>query len=284
MMGALDACEACGAQLLPVSGWLSRCRQCGFLTSTLQAGSGTGIDGLESLRRANFELLLDALRPLGGVSGKRLLEVGSARGWFLEAACHRGAHVRGIEPDAANAQFSSSRSLSVETGFFPADLADRGPYDVIVFNDVLEHIPRPSTVMQAVEELLVPGGLAVVNLPSSHGVLALIARQLWRAGMHSPYERLWQKGFPSPHISYFNPANLRLLVERSTGMRQVHALSLPSVSRKGLWPRIRSSHPGPAGFAIFGGVWMLSFGLGVLPSDIHVGVFRKAETKVSRRE
>lgn len=277
-MGALEACEACGAELLPVNEWMRRCRRCGFLVSTLKAGSGTGIEGLEELRRANFEVLLDGLPLLGGVSGKRLLEVGSAWGWFLEAAARRGAKVHGIEPEADNAVLSRKRGFTVEAGLFPAELADRGPYDIIVFNDVLEHIPQPSAVMRAVEELLQPGGLAVVNLPSSDGTLYRIARLLWRAGMHGPYERLWQKGFPSPHISYFNPENLRAMVERSTGLRQVHAFPLPSVSRNGLWPRIRSSHQGLSGVAMFGGIWALSFCLGALPPDIHVAVFRKVAT------
>ena len=132
-------------------------KNAGFFILRWEAGAG--IDGLEALRRANFELLLDRLENQGSIRGKRLLEVGSARGWFLEAAGKRGADVRGIEPEAENARVAQDHGLSVETGLFPQDLEDRGPYDLIVFNDVFEHIPQPSNLIGEVADLLSPGGL-----------------------------------------------------------------------------------------------------------------------------
>lgn len=268
-------CEVCGGAMRRLKDWLFRCPACGFLASTLTPGPGTGIEGLEQLRRENFELLIDHLDRLGGLDGKRLLEVGSAWGWFLEAASRRGALVRGIEPEVANAELSRSKGFEVEVGLFPGDLVDKGPYDIIIFNDVLEHIPQPGHVMRAVANLLSPGGIAVVNLPSSKGMLYRIARLMDRIGLSGPYDRLWQKGFPSPHISYFNPANLCRLVEQDAHLVQVATYSLPSLSRTDLWPRIRSSHSGMAGFAMFAGVWLLSFVVDSLPADIHVAVFRK---------
>ena len=72
------------------------------------------------------------------------------------------------------------------------------------------------------------------------------------------------------------PWSLELLVERHTGLRRVAAFSLPSVSRKGLRARIAASHAGLAGSALLAVLWLLSFGLKVLPPDIHVAVFRRA--------
>ncbi len=175
--------------------------------------------------------------------------------------------MRGIEPEVANADIAQGLGLETEVGLFPGDLANRGPYDLIVFNDVLEHIPDPARTMGHVEALLAPGGLAVVNLPSSAGALYRIAGLLDRAGMSGTYERMWQKGFPSPHISYFNPANLRTMVETHTGLVQVGTHTLPSVSRQGPWPRIRSSHPGLAGWAMFAVRSPYSQGILWLPND-----------------
>jgi len=74
--------------------WLYRCEVCGFLASTLQPGAGTGVGGLEKLRRRNFEIMLDRLDKIRPVTSARILEVESAQGWFLEAASRRGAKIK----------------------------------------------------------------------------------------------------------------------------------------------------------------------------------------------
>lgn len=269
------ACEACGGPMRREQAWLARCAGCGFFSSTLTPGAGTGIDGLESLRRSNFELLLDRLELLRPLRGARVLEVGCARGWFLEAASKRGAVTTGIEPERANADVARAAGHRVDDGFFPDDLKAPGPFDLIVFNDVLEHIPAPSALMAGIAARLADGGLLVVNLPSSDGTIFRIARVLARLGLQGPHDRLWQKGFPSPHISYFNPANLAGLVERHSHLRRVASFPLQTVTRAGLSDRIASSHAGLSGRVMVAGVWALSFALPVLPADIVVGVFRK---------
>ncbi len=269
-----QACEACGGRMRAQSDWLQCCTTCGFLRSNLLPGAGTGIEGLEVLRRANFELLLDRIGALRPLPNARLLEVGSAWGWFLKAAAQRGARVHGIEPEAANANKCRSSGLSVEQGFFPADLVDQGPYDLIVFNDVFEHIPNPAKLGAEIEKRLAPEGLLVINLPSSDGAIFRLAAFLNRIGMRSPYERLWQKGFPSPHVSYFNPNNLKMMVEAHSQLCWRVTFSLPSVTRRGLGDRVRSSHTGAIGMAILAGMWAFSYALPLLPPDIVVVVFR----------
>lgn len=268
-------CAACAGAMVREKPWLARCPGCGFLASSLEAGAGTGIAGLEALRRANFEVLLDRLARHRAIAGARVLEVGSAWGWFLEAARRRGALVHGIEPEAANAALARANGFEVETGLFPQDLRHRGPYDIIAFNDVLEHIPDPAAALRAVEQLLAPGGLAVVNLPSSDGTIYRIARGLDRLGVHGPYERLWQKGFPSPHVSYFNPANLQTLAERHCGLRRIDGFHLQSVMRQGLYARVRSSNGPAMSLILTGALHALAGILRHLPADIHVAVLER---------
>lgn len=252
------------------------CASCGFQSSELQSGAGTGIDGLEALRRRNFEILLARIENIRPLQGLKLLEVGCAKGWFLKAARQRGAECFGIEPEEANAAMAREEGYHVETAFFPGSASAHGPFDLIVFNDVLEHIPSPDDVMRTTASLLATGGMAVVNLPSSDGVLYRLASLSARMGQDELFWRMWQRGFSSPHISYFNPTNLRMMVERHTPLREVDTFPLKTVSRRGLRDRIRSSHGGPVGEVLFGGMWTLSFVLDYLPPDIHVGVFEKA--------
>src|ERR1043165_3751501 len=184
------SCEICGAAMRRQKAWLYHCSRCRFLISTLTPAQGTGVAGLEQLRRHNFEVMLDRIEQIQPLRGTRMLEVGSAWGWFLEAAQRRHAKIRGIEPEGANAEVSKRRGFDVETGFFPESLKDRNLYHIIVFNDVFEHIPNPSAVLKEVEKLLNPSGMVVFNLPSSDGILFKIATMLDVFGAGSWLERM----------------------------------------------------------------------------------------------
>lgn len=148
-------------------------------------------------------------------------------------------------------------------------------YDAIVFNDVFEHLPDPVSVIVEIERRLDPGGLAVLNLPSSNGVIFRFARGLYRLGVVGPYHRLWQKGLDSPHITYFNPGNLRCFVERHTGLRHVYTGRMAVLTRSGLWDRISSTYSRGTCLVIFLISWLASFVLGLFPSDAVLAVFRK---------
>ena len=269
-------CTACGSDhIRAVSPWLSRCDSCGLYRSALAAGPGQAFDGLEDIRRRNFELLASDIAKVRMLAGSTVLEVGCAKGWFLEEAKRRGAIVLGIEPVEPDAKAAEQAGLTVVRGLFPAAAEGLGPFDIIVFNDVFEHLPDPSSAARAAEDLLAPGGLLVINLPSSRGTIFKLATLMNTLGLAGPFERMWQKGLPSPHLSYFSPANLDLLVAWHTGLQQVRTMVLPTVSRKGLGKRLSSRSVGLPSFVVGPLIWMLSFALPLLPADIHVGMFQK---------
>lgn len=191
--------------------------------------------GLRELRISNFKILLNGiyqLKPEGG----RLLDVGSAHGWFIETAM--GTYdVLGIEPDEKVCASSAARGLLVRNGYFPDALLDAETFDVIVFNDVLEHIPPVVDILQSCKERLNEGGYLVVNLPSSNGLFYRAAKVFARLGYNGFFDRLWQKGLPSPHVHYFNETNLAQLLERHGFVMVVNG-QLPVVSLTGLYSRI----------------------------------------------
>lgn len=258
-----------------MSPWLSRCETCGLYRSTLVAGPGQAFEGLEDLRRRNFELLLAEIEGLVPLKGARILEVGCAKGWFLEAARQRGASVLGIEPVEQDAKVAESAGLTVRRGLFPAAAKGLGPFDLIVFNDVFEHLPDPADAVRAAEELLANGGMLVINLPSSEGAIFWLAGVLKRLGLPGPFERMWQKGLPSPHLSYFSPTNLEMLVNRHSALREVRTMALPTLSRKGLGKRLSGRSVGLPAVVVGPATWLLSFVLPLLPADIHVAMFSK---------
>jgi SAM-dependent methyltransferase len=265
--------------------WCFLCPICGFRASILNPHIGdrqlaSVIDeerrenALASLRKKNFERILDRLDSMTHPAGRSLLEVGCAHGWFLDAAARRSYDVHGIEPDAPIAAVASRKGHDVRTGFFPDALAPGTLYDIIVFNDVFEHLPDPRAALAACRQRLRPGGLLVLNLPNSGGAFFCVAMLLDRLGIAGPHNRMWQKGFPSPHLSYFRPDVLTRLARRE-GYAEVYRGTLDSIDRHGLWQRLRldrrSSLPGA--MLTWLGVIIASPVLSWLPSDIALQIY-----------
>jgi 2-polyprenyl-3-methyl-5-hydroxy-6-metoxy-1,4-benzoquinol methylase len=180
-----------------------------------------------------------------------------------------------VEPSEAHAAIALGKGFAVTTGFFPERPDRDQSFDLIVFNDVFEHLPSPTVAIAACEGMLRPGGLLVINLPSSSGTLYTIARLLNALGSPSTLVRMWQKDFSSPHISYFNPRTLGALVERCTSLRQVDLFRLDTLVAQGLFARIRSSHSAAPAAIMWLALRLLIPLLRLLPPDIVVGVYRR---------
>ena len=211
----------------------------------------------------NFDKILGLMDGLLDEANPRVLEVGCANGLFLKRAVRRGMVAEGLEPDPD--PDIEDGGFVVRTGRFPEAMNGDARYDAIVFNDVFEHLPDPVAAISEAERRLEDGGLAVLNLPSSSGVVFRAARRFRRFGLAGCYRRLWQKGLPSPHVTYFNPDNLRLLAERHTRLRAVHTGRMAVLAREGLWDRIRSTWPLVPALAVYPAAWLATFVLGRMP-------------------
>jgi len=101
--------------------------------------------------------------------GKRVLDVGCDTGNLAAALKGRGLHAEGVEMDPAAAELAKARLDRVYVGSIvdEALLAELdGPYDIIVFADVLEHLARPDETLYRMKKLLSPGGVIIASLPN----------------------------------------------------------------------------------------------------------------------
>lgn len=261
-------CVVCGSPIrAQIMRWSARCSACGTWRSSLQPAIDSAalhepidrfgrIAGFKALRDANNECILDEIATLVALRGKRLLDVGSAHGWFVGAASRRGLHADGMEPETEMVDYARAQGLNVQPGYFPSALVDEEQVDIITFNDVLEHIPDVDDALAGCARALPAGGVLSVNIPSARGLAYRIATVLARLGFRGPYRRLWQHGLPSPHIHYFTPAALQRIIERH-GFAVVRQRPLSSIRRGGLWARVHTvSRPTVSSVIVFLALWV----------------------------
>lgn len=242
-----SVCCVCSSPMsIHATSWCLRCPECGTWASTLGIdinGAGhAALDeqlravGLAPLRDHNNAVILRRLAESGAAPGARLLDVGAAHGWFVSAARAAGFAAEGIEPDEAVATAARERSVPMRVGFFPDALDDDERFDVISFNDVIEHIPDVRRALADAHRHLAPGGLVSINIPNSRGAVYQVSRAMRRLGAPAVFDRLWQVGLPSPHVWYFDEPGLIRLCE-SVGLTPVYRGRLASMMRSGLWER-----------------------------------------------
>jgi 2-polyprenyl-3-methyl-5-hydroxy-6-metoxy-1,4-benzoquinol methylase len=103
--------------------------------------------------------------------GARVLDVGCASGYLADPLRDlRGvAYVDGVELDPRDAAIARQRCREVTQGSAedPATWRKlKGPYDAILFGDVLEHLRDPAAALKAARPLLAPGGVVISSVPN----------------------------------------------------------------------------------------------------------------------
>ncbi len=129
---------------------------------------------------------------LGGLAGKRVLDVGTGGGLLAEAMARRGAEVLGI--DTAENALAAARHHALEAGVPPVEYrrctveelaqeaarGEQAPFDAVTCMEMLEHIPDPAAVVGACAALLRPGGdacFSTLNRTASSYLLAIVGAE-----------------------------------------------------------------------------------------------------------
>lgn len=119
--------------------------------------------------------LIPCLRAWGAWrDGVRILDVGCGDGGASAALARAGARVQGfdLDPRRVEGGVRSAREHGIDLELGVADITDprtleryEGPYDLVLFRDVLEHIPDVDAALRHARERLAEGGAIVVIYP-----------------------------------------------------------------------------------------------------------------------
>lgn len=228
------ACDLCGADnaetlhVLPEMAFglpgefpIVRCRQCRLIYVTPRpsqaeigryypSGYGPYKRAIEDedwgvlrwLRRRKLKVRLRHVRQITGLQQGRLLDVGCATGLFPHEAELQGWQAEGIETNPGAVKYARDRfDLAIHQGALTALDLPESHYDVITFQDVIEHTFSPSSVLRKTYRLLRPGGWVILTIPNIES---------WDALLFGPY---WN-GFDVPrHLYAFSWSVMERMLE-----------------------------------------------------------------------
>ena len=143
----------------------------------------------------------------------------------VEFGCgYHAKHLRRLHPrlsEAVAVDFTLSEELDQLSGFkrieMPIEAAlptlPRDHFDVVLLISVLEHLKSPEAALSGIHQILAPGGLLLVNVPTWRGKYFL-EYSAFRLGL-SPREEI------DDHKMYYDPRDLWPLLVKA-GFRPSH--------------------------------------------------------------
>ncbi|NQT19157.1 MAG: class I SAM-dependent methyltransferase [Planctomycetes bacterium] len=184
---------------------IRNCSDCGFVFALGGAQMVTEEGYYDSM--GGYERFLAVKRPewrrlfrdlARRTNGRRLLEVGCARGYALALAREMAWLPCGVEVSGEDVEFARSRlGLQVHHGTLTDCTFDDASFDVIIMWSVIEHISDPVAALRDCARLLKPSGLLSIATCNVGSAVAQAAGREW-----SMYN------LPG-HVSFFTPTTMR---------------------------------------------------------------------------
>ncbi len=174
----------------------------------------------------------------------RLIEPACGAGDFLLGARNRGWDVRGVEMTEIFINEARTNGLDVEFSSVEKSKYLDEKYDAIFMLAMLEHLYDPMSMLERAREALVPGGVAVINVPNEVTSLVNLIGNFY---VKLFYTKEWTVSlsptFSPFHVVGFSPRSLRTALDK-TGFDVVTMETISGVNvmpePKGLKQRLES--------------------------------------------
>lgn len=150
----------------------------------------------------------------------RILDFGCGYGEFVTMCSLYGFESYGIDRSSARRDNGRYTSVFAELDGLKNSAAGAREFHAITLFEVLEHLDNPQAVLESLSELMVVGGILILETPDCSGVTNITTRDDY------------YKIHPLDHINGFTPQTLRSFAER-LGFAQIrppviHVTSDPS--------------------------------------------------------
>lgn len=156
---------------------------------------------------ARHQQMAALIRRLRGTAG-RVLDMGCATGWFMQALLREGfSLVEGIEPSPTAVERACAMGLSVSVGTLWSPSEDSDPWDLLILSAVLEHVYDLNAAIKKLRSLISTGGHLFLQLPDA---------SRFTEAIDAPFQE-----FSLEHINFFGPRSLQSLMAKH-GFKLVH--------------------------------------------------------------
>ena len=174
-------CIICKFNTNKITPYVLKCPNCNFYMSSLEPGVGQDVKGISDLRKKNFKKLIKTIETYQ--KKPDLLEIGSGDGYFIEECIKKQIKITGSE--------ASEKSLNYLKLKFKVNLLKLSmplknnillekKYNVIIFNDVFEHLKNIHVVVKQLKTMITDDGIILINLPSSQGIIFRLSEFLYK--------------------------------------------------------------------------------------------------------
>ena len=154
-------------------------------------------DEMKAYRLQYFQEFVDKYE----LNGKKILEIGTGKGEYLNLMARTGAEVYGIEHEPEAVQVCQELGLRVTEEFieYPGQKLLNAPFDGFFIMNFLEHIPEPNAFLQGICNNLAEGAVGLVEVPNMDFIL----------------DNVIFSEFIADHLMYFTEKTLKILMEKN---------------------------------------------------------------------
>ncbi|PHI19232.1 methyltransferase type 12 [Lewinellaceae bacterium SD302] len=148
-------------------------------------------------------------------NGKRLLDIGTGTGYFLDYMQRQNYEVTGVEIDEDARNYGAGKfGVTIHSPEFLNGAAKAGSYDVITLWHVLEHLYTPLEDLQSSHALLADDGVLIIAVPN------LTSADAQHYGAH------WAAYDVPRHLWHFSPATMEQMT-RKAGFKLLETHHMP---------------------------------------------------------
>jgi 2-polyprenyl-3-methyl-5-hydroxy-6-metoxy-1,4-benzoquinol methylase len=204
---------ACTTGALSLHDDIVQCQRCGMVSALATIGAEKIIENYEAVvddsylleekgRRELFSWITQTMEGYS-VPGKKLLEIGSNMGVFLDVAKKAGWDASGVEPSRWAVEQGVARfGVNLRQGTIESLSPTSESPDVVVMLDVLEHLVDPLAGLRRIRELISEDGVMILSTVNLGGLHARLRGERWP----------W---FIRSHLHYFSPESLGAMLRRA---------------------------------------------------------------------
>jgi SAM-dependent methyltransferase len=135
-------------------------------------------------------------------AGETMLDVGCGSGVSLLEAQASGASAYGIEADPNVKPIAAAMGLNIHFGSLRDQPFSEQRFDLVVMNQVIEHLPEPDVGLRMLSERLKPKGRMVIVFPNKASLWRRLFGSRW-INWHIPY-----------HLHHFDRGSFARMAQR----------------------------------------------------------------------